>query len=67
MAWPDDPLPAIREEVHFGGRRVRCFADRPASVPAVFEAALERNPEGEALVAADRAALLPGALGAGPA
>jgi long-chain acyl-CoA synthetase len=53
MAWPDDPLPPIREELHFGDRRVRCFADRPASVPAMFEAALERNPDGLALVAGD--------------
>ncbi len=54
MAWPEDPLPPIRQEVHFEGRRLRCFADRPPHVPAIFEAALERNPEGEALVAADR-------------
>jgi long-chain acyl-CoA synthetase len=53
VAWPDDPLPPIRHEVHFGDRRVRCFADRPAGIPAIFEAALERNPEGEALVAGD--------------
>ncbi len=53
MVWPEDPLPPIREEVHFGGRRVRCFADRPASVAAMFETALERNPDGEALVAGD--------------
>ena len=53
MAWPEDPLPPIREEVHFGDRRVRCFADRPPSVPSIFAAALERNPEGDALVAGD--------------
>ncbi len=53
MAWPDDPPPPMRDEVHFGDRRVRCFAERPASVPAIFEAALERNPDGEALVAGD--------------
>ena len=29
MAWPDDPLPAIRHELHFGDRLVRCFAERP--------------------------------------
>ena len=39
--------------VHFEGRRVRCFAGRPPHVPALFEAALERNPDGAALVAGD--------------
>jgi long-chain acyl-CoA synthetase len=53
VAWPDDPLPRVREELHFGNRRVRCFAERPASVPAIFAAALERNPGGDALVTGD--------------
>ena len=53
MAWPDDPLPPIRRELHFDDRRVRCFAERPRNVPALLEAALERNPGGEALVAGD--------------
>ena len=39
MAWPDDPLPAIRHEIHFGDRLVRCFAERPASLFAIFEQA----------------------------
>jgi long-chain acyl-CoA synthetase len=53
MPWPEDPLPPIREEVHFGDRRVRCFADRPAGVPAMLASALELNPDGDALVAGD--------------
>jgi acyl-CoA synthetase (AMP-forming)/AMP-acid ligase II len=53
MPWPEDPLPPIRDEVHFGDRRVRCFTDRPADVPAMLASALGRNPDGEALVADD--------------
>ncbi|HEX3210590.1 MAG TPA: class I adenylate-forming enzyme family protein [Geminicoccaceae bacterium] len=53
MPWPEEPLPPIREELHFGDRRVRCFINRPAGVPAMLASALERNPDGEALVAGD--------------
>src|SRR5512146_676452 len=53
MAWPEDPLPPIRHELHFGERPVRCFVGRPRSVPTVFETALARNPDGLALVAGD--------------
>jgi long-chain acyl-CoA synthetase len=52
VAWPEDPLPPLWPERHFG-RAVRCFADRPPHVPAIFEAALARNPDGDALIAAD--------------
>jgi long-chain acyl-CoA synthetase len=51
MAWPEDPLPAIRHERHFGDRLVRCFALRPPHLPALFAAAVARNPDGAALVA----------------
>jgi long-chain acyl-CoA synthetase len=54
MAWPEDPLPATRHEVHFGDRLVRCFADRPPSVFAMFEESLAANPDGLALVDADQ-------------
>jgi long-chain acyl-CoA synthetase len=53
MAWPDDPLPAIRHEIHFGDRLLRCFVERPASLFAVFEQTLATNPDGPALVDAD--------------
>jgi acyl-CoA synthetase (AMP-forming)/AMP-acid ligase II len=43
-------MSAIRLEAHYGDRVVRCFAQRPASVYAMFRAAAERNPRGEALV-----------------
>jgi long-chain acyl-CoA synthetase len=53
MAWPDDPLPAIRHEIHFGNRLVSCFADRPASLFAMFEATLAANPDSLALIDVD--------------
>ena len=43
--------PAMRHERHFGSRVVRCFADRPATVGALFDAALADGPAREALVA----------------
>jgi long-chain acyl-CoA synthetase len=53
MAWPDDPLPAIRHEIHFGDRLVRCFAERPASVFGMFEQALAAHPDRLALIDPD--------------
>jgi long-chain acyl-CoA synthetase len=53
MAWPDDPLPAIRHEIHFGDRLVSCFAERPASLFAIFERSLAANPDGLALIDPD--------------
>ena len=50
MAWPDDPLPAMQSEVHFGGRRMRCFVDRPSDVWRMFAAAVARHPDGDALI-----------------
>ena len=47
-------VPAIRREVRFGDRLVRCFADRPRSVHAMLEQAVARDPDGEALVVGDR-------------
>ncbi|MGH6917852.1 MAG: class I adenylate-forming enzyme family protein [Geminicoccaceae bacterium] len=49
MAWPN-PLPAIRHEIHFGDRLVRCFAERPASLFAMLEQILAANPDGLALI-----------------
>ena len=54
MAWPDDPLPAIRHEIHFGDRLVRCFVDRPPSLFAIFEQSLAANPDGLALIDPDQ-------------
>ena len=44
------PMPATRTEAHFGDRVVRCFAERPHSFHAMFEAALARHAEHEAMV-----------------
>jgi long-chain acyl-CoA synthetase len=49
-----DPGPAIRHETRFGDRLVRCFAERPPSVHAMFERSLARGPDREALVFEDR-------------
>ena len=45
-------LPATRYEVLYGSRIVRCFADRPATIDAMFREAVVAN--------ADRAALVEG-------
>ena len=50
MAWPDDPLPPIRHELHFGDRLVRCFIERPRSLYGLLEAAALRDPDALALV-----------------
>ncbi|MFN3565848.1 MAG: long-chain fatty acid--CoA ligase, partial [Burkholderiaceae bacterium] len=42
--------PPTRAEAHFGDRIVRCFAQRPRDVNAMFAEAVARNGEGEALV-----------------
>ena len=44
------PMPAIRAEAHFGDRVVRCFADRPQSFHAMFEAAAANRADREAMV-----------------
>jgi long-chain acyl-CoA synthetase len=48
----DDTWPATRLEAHYGDRVVRCFAQRPASVHAMLLEAVQRNPDGDALVCA---------------
>jgi acyl-CoA synthetase (AMP-forming)/AMP-acid ligase II len=40
----------MRAEAHFGDRLVRCFAERPRDVNALFAEAVARSSEGEALV-----------------
>ena len=48
--WQDYPVAAIRAEAHFGDRIVRCFAERPRSFHAMFEQAVARHGERDALV-----------------
>lgn len=50
MTWDHVRLPARRRETHFGDRIVTCFAERPASVLAVLDAAAAARPQAEALV-----------------
>ena len=49
MNWPPERLPRMREESHFG-RRMRCFAERPANLNALFARTLARRAGSEALV-----------------
>jgi long-chain acyl-CoA synthetase len=44
------PFPAIRRETHHGSRVVRCFADRPASIDAMFRETVARNGGADAIV-----------------
>ncbi len=46
--------PALRYELHYGDRVVRCFADRPAHVDAMLREVVARHPEGAALVLGER-------------
>lgn len=41
---------SLREETHFDGRRMMCFAGRPAGLHALFADAVAANPKGEAVV-----------------
>jgi len=43
-------MTALRHETHYGDRVVRCFAQRPTSIDAVFRDAVARAPERDALV-----------------
>ncbi len=47
--WQAYPVPAMRHEALFNDRVVRCFADRPASVHAMFAATLARTPQAPAI------------------
>ena len=40
----------LRYETHYGNRVVRCFAQRPAHIDAMFREAVARHPERDALV-----------------
>ncbi len=40
----------LRHETHYGNRVVRCFAERPAHIDAMFRDVAARNPDRPALV-----------------
>src|SRR3984957_6223886 len=42
--------PATRAELHYGGRMIRCFVERPKSVHAMLANAVARRPQGLALI-----------------
>ena len=44
----------FRDEVHYGDRVVRCFAERPATVDAMFRQAVAASPAAVALVEGER-------------
>ena len=48
-------MAALRHEVHYGGRVVRCFSERPAHIDAMFRDVAARNPDRDALVLGERA------------
>ncbi|MGL6112536.1 MAG: AMP-binding protein, partial [Rubrivivax sp.] len=52
--WKGYPVPAMRHEAWHGDRVLRCFHPRPASVWAMFAAAVARTPDAEAVVAGAR-------------
>lgn len=53
MTLLDDTWPATRFEDHCGDRVVRCFSERPASLYAMLLDAVQRNPDGDAIVCGD--------------
>ena len=54
MAWEHESIPAMRLEARFGDRLVPAFCQRPSSIWSMIEAAVARNPDGEALVCGER-------------
>ena len=48
--WKDYPVPPMRHEALYGDRVVRCFADRPSSLLALFDEARRSAPAQEAMV-----------------
>ena len=52
--WRDHAMPAMRHEALYGDRVVRCFADRPAGLLAMFDAARARRPRHDAVVCEGR-------------
>ncbi len=54
MGGPLSCDPTTRHELHYGDRVVRCFADRPPHIDAMFRAAVGVNPDGVALILGER-------------
>src|ERR1700716_1269428 len=50
VPWLGGPLPAMRREAHYGDRVIQCFVHRPRGLFDLFANAVQRNPEGEAIV-----------------
>jgi O-succinylbenzoic acid--CoA ligase len=50
MHWADEQSIDLRREVHFDGRVVTCFADRPASFHDLFAQSAATYPDQDALV-----------------
>ena len=48
--WRDHAVPALRHEALYGDRVVRCFAERPASLLAMFDGARAARPGHDAVV-----------------
>ena len=48
--WRDCEVPALRAEALYGDRVVPCFAERPASLHAMFERARADRPQSDAIV-----------------
>lgn len=48
--WAPFNVPPIRHEAHFNDRVIRCFAERPQSFHAMFEATLAAHPSRRAIV-----------------
>ena len=48
--WAACEVPALRAEALYGDRVVPCFAERPASLHAMFERARAAGPQGDAIV-----------------
>lgn len=47
-------LPLMQSEIHFDGRVLRCFVERPSSLYAMLAAAVSRYPDQEAIVCAEQ-------------
>lgn len=45
--------PEIREERHFGGRVLKCYAERPQSLDHMLRDAVRRNADGDAVIDGD--------------
>src|SRR5258708_13437307 len=54
MDWSHYSIPAMQLEARFGDRVVPAFCERPKSICAMVEEAASSNPDGEALVCAER-------------